>query len=105
MELPMPNSIFEKLKNTIIEGATFSAAKAEEAARKGKLHLDILTEKRKLATAFETLGKKAMSAIEDNTLDSLKEDTESISILGEIRVLQDKITELSTVHESAKSEQ
>ncbi|MGL1933647.1 MAG: hypothetical protein OCD01_01435 [Fibrobacterales bacterium] len=100
----MANSIFEKLKNTIIEGATFSAAKAEEAARKGKLHLDILTEKRKLATTFEKLGKITVSAIEDNTLDSLKEDVDSIAILGEIKVLQDKITELTTVHEEPKSE-
>ncbi|MGL1901004.1 MAG: hypothetical protein OCC49_02625 [Fibrobacterales bacterium] len=100
----MANSIFEKLKNTIIEGATFSAAKAEEAARKGKLHLDILTERRKLAAALENLGKKTVSAIEENNLDSLKENVDCISILGEIKVLQDKITDLTTVHEEVKSE-
>ncbi len=99
----MANPLFEKLKKTIIEGATFSAAKAEEAARKGKQHLDILTEKRKLSNKLEALGGLTLLAIEDDTLDTFRDTSETIELLGEIKILKDKIEELTTQQDPAES--
>jgi hypothetical protein len=40
----MSDSFLEKLKRTVLAGAQTSATKIEEAARNGKLHLDLMAE-------------------------------------------------------------
>lgn len=59
----MTESFLEKLKKSVLAGAHTSATKIEEAARTGKLHLDLMAERRKLAREFGELGKEAHMAI------------------------------------------
>jgi hypothetical protein len=62
----MTESFLEKLKKSVLAGAHTSATKIEEAARTGKLHLDLMAERRKLAREFGELGKEAhMALLED----------------------------------------
>lgn len=62
----MTGSFLEKLKKSVLAGAHTSATKIEEAARTGKLHLDLMAERRKLAREFGELGKEAhMALLED----------------------------------------
>ena len=49
--------------------AQTSATKIEEAARTGKLHLDLMAERRKLLREFTELGKEVHMALLDDTLD------------------------------------
>ena len=63
----MSDSFLEKLKKSVLAGAHNSATKIEEAARTGKLHLDLMAERRKLSREFTELGKEAhMSLLEDS---------------------------------------
>jgi len=59
----MTESFLEKLKKTVLQGAHSSATKIEEAARTGKLHLDLMAERRKLAREFTELGREAHLAL------------------------------------------
>lgn len=65
----MTDSFLEKLKKSVLAGAQTSATKIEEAARTGKLHLDLMAERRKLAREFTDLGKEVHIALLDDTLD------------------------------------
>ncbi len=65
----MTDSFLEKLKKSVLAGAHNSATKIEEAARTGKLHLDLMAERRKLAREFTELGKEAHSALLEETVD------------------------------------
>ena len=67
----MSDSFLEKLKKSVLAGAQTSAIKIEEAARTGKLHLDLMAEKRKLAREFTELGKEAHAALRDDALAGL----------------------------------
>lgn len=64
----MSDSFLEKLKRTVLAGAQTSATKIEEAARNGKLHLDLMAERRKLVREFTELGKEAYTALTEDTL-------------------------------------
>ncbi|HLP43540.1 MAG TPA: hypothetical protein VK465_18710 [Fibrobacteria bacterium] len=55
----MTESFLEKLKKSVLQGAHTSATKIEEAARAGKLHLDLMAERRKLTREYTELGKEA----------------------------------------------
>ena len=63
----MTESFLEKLKKSVLQGAHTSATKIEEAARTGKLHLDIMAERRKLTREYTDLGKEIhLALLEDS---------------------------------------
>jgi hypothetical protein len=63
----MDYTFLDRLKNKVIAGAQTSAARIEDAARTGKLHLDLMAARRKLERAYTALGKEASRALaEDN---------------------------------------
>ena len=59
----MTESFLEKLKKSVLQGAHTSATKIEEAARTGKLHLDLMAERRKLTREYTELGKEVHLAL------------------------------------------
>ena len=65
----MTDSFLEKLKKSVLAGAHSSATKIEDAARTGKLHLDLMAERRKLAREFTELGKEVHIALIEETVD------------------------------------
>jgi hypothetical protein len=67
----MTESFLEKLKKSVLQGAHSSATKIEEAARTGKLHLDLMAERRKLAREYTELGKEAHLALLEETAGQL----------------------------------
>jgi hypothetical protein len=69
----MDYSFLERLKSKVLSGAQTSAVKIEEAARTGKLHLDVMAERRKLLRAFTELGKEAHAALQEGAANALSE--------------------------------
>lgn len=59
----MDYTFLERLKTKVIAGAQTSAARIEDAARTGKLHLDLMAARRKLQRAHVELGKEACRAL------------------------------------------
>jgi hypothetical protein len=64
----MTESFLEKLKKSVLQGAHTSATKIEEAARTGKLHLDLMAERRKLAREYTEIGKEAHLALLEESI-------------------------------------
>jgi hypothetical protein len=64
----MTGSFLEKLKKSVISGAHTSAVKIEEAARSGKLHLDLMAERRKLSREYTEMGKEAHIALLEDSI-------------------------------------
>ncbi len=90
----MSDSFLEKLKRTVLAGAQTSATKIEEAARNGKLHLDLMAERRKLAREFTELGKEAYSAIMAESLAGFEIRPSSIDMQRNIQKFKKNILEL-----------
>ena len=63
----MDYTFLERLKSKVISGAQSSAARIEDAARTGKLHLDLMAERRKIQRAYTELGKEAHLALREDT--------------------------------------
>jgi len=85
--------LFKKIKSSVLKGAKTSAFKIEEAAKIGKLHLQIISEKKKLNEVYQKIGQETAMAITDKKLSEL-ESSKSIN-----NNLQ-KIEEISEVIES-----
>jgi hypothetical protein len=64
----MNYTFLERLKSRVISGAQTSAARIEDAARTGKLHLDLMAARRKLQRAYTELGKEAHHALLEDTV-------------------------------------
>ncbi len=64
----MDYTFLERLKSKVISGAQTSAARIEDAARTGKLHLDLMAERRKLQRAYTELGKEAHHSLQEDTI-------------------------------------
>ena len=87
-------NFFDKLKSSLARGASQSATKIEEAAKTGKIHLDILNEKRKLATQFEELGQYIYAEVEAIGEEDADENPELIKRIGKIKLIKDEISKL-----------
>ena len=64
----MDYTFLERLKSKVISGAQTSAARIEEAARTGRLHLDLMAERRKLIRAYTELGKEAHASLKEDSI-------------------------------------
>lgn len=90
----MAESFFDKLKKTVIEGAATAASKAESATRLGKLHLDKMSEERKLQEKEATLGRFVYELAGENQLDSIQENADFLAKVGEIRLGHEAIASI-----------
>jgi hypothetical protein len=101
----MASNFFDKLKKSIVSGAAHSAAKVEEAARIGKIRLDIMNEKRNLNAKFAELGELAYKAVQQDQWAQVAEEPVFTELLGEISLKQRDINALkSKLTESSSPE-
>lgn len=66
----MDYTFLDRLKTKVLSGAQTSAARIEDAARTGKLHLDLMAARRKLLRAYTELGKEAHRALGEDAMPS-----------------------------------
>ncbi len=92
----MSDSFLEKLKKSVLAGAHTSATKIEEAARTGKLHLDLMAERRKLTREFTELGKEAHAALVNDSLGEFGLRAQIIEMQKNIARYQKAIGDLET---------
>ena len=80
----MPNNLLSKIKRTVIEGASCTAAKLEEGARLGKIKLDIIAEEHRLDEKYCRLGEQYFQALQASTSDSLHTEPATVELVGSI---------------------
>ena len=91
----MSESFFDRLKKTVIEGATTAATKAEEATKLGKLQLKRMSEERKLNDNEGKLGKFVYESSENEALASLSDNDQFVKLLGKVRLNHEEILDLT----------
>lgn len=67
----MDYTFLERLKIKVIAGAQSSAARIEDAARTGKIHLDLMAARRKLERTYTALGKETHHALSEDSFDGV----------------------------------
>ncbi len=90
----MDYKFLERLKSRVLSGAQTSASKIEEAARTGKLHLDLMAERRKLLRAYTELGKEADAALLEDAIAVLAHRPGVTELKAEIARHKKEITDL-----------
>jgi hypothetical protein len=90
----MATPFLDKLKKTVIDGATTTAQKVEDAARLGKLHLDVLNERRKMQNAHSELGVLVYKNVESDAWEHLKEQVKFVELVGQISEIEKNIDHL-----------
>lgn len=96
----MAESFFDKLKKTVIEGAATAASKAESATRLGKLHLDKMSEERRLHEKESLLGRFIYEIASTDGLDNLTENKDFLEKTGDIRLSHEAIMSIQTALET-----
>ncbi len=91
----MSESFFDRLKKTVIEGATTAATKAEEATKLGKLQLKRMSEERKLNDNQGKLGKFVYESSENEALAGLSDNDQFVKLLGKVRLNHEEILDLT----------
>ena len=67
--------LWDKIKKSVVEGASYAAEKTEEYTKLGKMKIEILNLKRKISSNFSNLGGITYEAIKaESTEDELKSD-------------------------------
>lgn len=80
----MPDNLLSKIKRTVIEGASCTAAMLEEGARIGKVKVDLIAEEHRLDGKYCRLGELAFQSIQAGTPESLTTDPAAVELTGAI---------------------
>jgi hypothetical protein len=89
-----PPNFFDRIRDVLTQGAAVSTSRIEEAARSGKLQLDIVAEKRKLTTRQSELGALTFRAAEEGQLSGLATQAPFLVALGQVRESHAEIAEM-----------
>lgn len=90
----MPDNLLSKIKRSVIEGASLTAAKLEEGARIGKVKLDILAEENRLDDKYSRIGELFYQSLQNGNSDTLKSDPAAIELTGAISENIQRIADL-----------
>ncbi|MDR0306067.1 MAG: hypothetical protein LBI42_04425 [Chitinispirillales bacterium] len=106
------DSVWEKIKKSLKEGAAISAEKIEEYTKIGKLKIDEMAAKRKIEHNFMDIGERFFDLSQDGKDGNASEDlvirkaVETIaSLKAEIVEINNKIKEIQEAAKKGKSEE
>mgnify|MGYP001135878368 CR=1 FL=1 len=97
-------SLWDDVKNAIVDGYVYAADKAEEVTQIGRARVDILRLNRAIARAMTRIGARTFELYEAHEEDTLEGDEEIRNAVERIRTLQQKIAEWEEEIEKAKEE-
>jgi hypothetical protein len=108
----MDNSMWEKIKKGLKDGASLSIEKIEEYAKIGKLKIEELATKRKIEHIFIDLGERTFDLIESGKSNSvggdlaIKKSIENVNALrAELVEIDGKIREIQEMAKKNKDEE
>jgi hypothetical protein len=91
----MNKNLLTKIKNTAITGSNYAVGKIEQGVKYTKIKLDLLAEEASLESKMTKLGEQCFQAMENASLDSLKEDSATAELTSSIVENQKRISMLS----------
>ncbi len=97
-------SLWDDVKNAIVDGYVYAADKAEELTQIGRARVEILRLNRAIARAMTRIGGRTFELFEAHEEDTLGEDEEIRNAIERIKTLQQRIAEWEEEIEKAKEE-
>ena len=85
------DTMWEKLKKSLKDGAVYSMEKIEEYSKIGKLMVEELAAKRKITRNFNDIGERAFDLIEAGKGASLETDLSIKTSIENIKALREEI--------------
>ena len=102
------DSMWEKIKKSLKEGAALSMEKIEEYTKLGKLKVEEMAAKRKIERNFIDMGERVFDLMEEEKADTIADDLTVKKAVENITALREEIEELEQkmkdVSENAKKE-
>lgn len=100
------DTVWEKIKKGLKDGATLSMEKIEEYTKVGKLKVEELAAKRKITRNFVDIGERAFDLIEESKGSSVESDLAIKTSMENIKALRQELIEIDRkireVQEAAK---
>ena len=94
--------LWDKIRQSVVEGMSTAAEKTEELTRLGKAKLDVLAIKRKISKQFTELGGLAYEASKDKKPQEAFKTPEVTVIIDTITVLEAELAEKEAQFEDLK---
>ena len=97
-------SLWDDVKNAIVDGYVYAADKAEELSQIGKAKVEILQLNRQIARTISSIGGHVYDLFEKHEQATKPEDTEIRESVQKIEVLHGEIERLRVEIEKIKAE-
>lgn len=101
------DTMWEKIKKSLKDGAALSMEKIEEYTKLGKLKVEEMAAKRKIERNFIDIGERVYDLVEEGKGDTVNNDLTVKKASENVTALREELTELEKkmreVSESAKS--
>jgi len=81
-------TLWEKIRKSVVNGVTVAAEKTEEFTKLGKAKIDILNTKRKISAKFTELGSILYDAIKKGNTDEAVKSAEVVGLVNAIKELE-----------------
>jgi len=88
------DTVWEKLKKGLKDGATYSIEKIEEYSKIGKLKVEEIAAKRKITRNFIDIGERTFDLIETKKGDDVDEDLAIKTSMENIKTLREDLEEI-----------
>jgi hypothetical protein len=88
------DTVWEKLKKGLRDGATYSIEKIEEYSRIGKLKVEEIAAKRKITRNFIDIGERTFDLIEAKKGDQVDDDLAITTSMENIKALRLELEEI-----------
>jgi hypothetical protein len=88
------DTMWEKIKKGLKDGATLSMEKIEEYTKIGKLKVEELAAKRKVTRNFVDIGERTFDLIEENKGSSVETDLAVKTSIENIKALRQELIDL-----------
>ncbi len=98
------STLWDDVKNAIVDGYVYASDKAEELTAIGKARVDVVKANRKIAQALGRVGDRVFQLFEDEQQSAIAEDAEVVGAVEEIRSLRREISRLEDEIERIKAE-
>jgi len=98
------STLWDDVKNAIVDGYVYASDKAEELTAIGKARVDVVKANRKIAQAMTRIGDRVFQLYEDEQQSTLPEDADVVGAVEEIRSLRKEIARLEEEIERVKAE-
>jgi hypothetical protein len=89
------DTVWERVKKNLKDGAVYSMEKIEEFSRIGKLKVEEITAKRKITRNFIDIGERAFDLIESGKGSEAGDDLAIKTSMENIRFLREEIEEIN----------